>query len=227
MKINIAIDGPSAAGKSTIAKMLARRLGYVHLDTGAMYRCTAYKALEEGISLDDENALAAMLAGADIELTPEGTVFLDGRDVTTAIRQEQVSMAASRVSRHARVRQDLVARQQKMAAAKGFIMDGRDIGTVVLKDAEVKVFLTASIRSRALRRLQQDYGDKGTDEQLALIEKDIEQRDYDDTHRSNSPLCRAEDAVVIDSSDMTREQVVDAILRLAQPYLQEDSCVQQ
>lgn len=227
MKINIAIDGPSAAGKSTIAKMLASRLGYVHLDTGAMYRCTAYKALEEGISLDDENALAAMLAGADIELTPEGTVFLDGRDVTTAIRQEQVSMAASRVSRHARVRQDLVARQQKMAAAKGFIMDGRDIGTVVLKDAEVKVFLTASVRSRALRRLQQDYGDKGKDEQLALIEKDIEQRDYDDTHRSNSPLCRAEDAVVIDSSDMTREQVVDAILRLAQPYLQEDSCVQQ
>ena len=227
MKINIAIDGPSAAGKSTIAKMLASRLGYVHLDTGAMYRCTAYKALEEGISLDDENALAAMLAGADIELTPEGTVFLDGRDVTTAIRQEQVSLAASRVSRHARVRQDLVARQQKMAAAKGFIMDGRDIGTVVLKDAEVKVFLTASVRSRALRRLQQDYGDKGTDEQLALIEKDIEQRDYDDTHRSNSPLCRAEDAVVIDSSDMTREQVVDAILRLAQPYLQEDSCVQQ
>lgn len=227
MKINIAIDGPSAAGKSTIAKMLASRLGYVHLDTGAMYRCTAYKALEEGISLDDENALAAMLAGADIELTPEGTVFLDGRDVTTAIRQEQVSMAASRVSRHARVRQDLVARQQKMAAAKGFIMDGRDIGTVVLKDAEVKVFLTASVRSRALRRLQQDYGDKGTDEQLALIERDIEQRDYDDTHRSNSPLCRAEDAVVIDSSDMTREQVVDAILRLAQPYLQEDSCVQQ
>ena len=227
MKINIAIDGPSAAGKSTIAKMLARRLGYVHLDTGAMYRCTAYKALEEGISLDDENALAAMLAGADIELTPEGTVFLDGRDVTAAIRQEQVSMAASRVSRHARVRQDLVARQQKMAAAKGFIMDGRDIGTVVLKDAEVKVFLTASVRSRALRRLQQDYGDKGTDEQLALIEKDIEQRDYDDTHRSNSPLCRAEAAVVIDSSDMTREQVVDAILRLAQPYLQEDSCVQQ
>lgn len=227
MKINIAIDGPSAAGKSTIAKMLASRLGYVHLDTGAMYRCTAYKALEEGISLDDENALAAMLAGADIELTPEGTVFLDGRDVTTAIRQEQVSMAASRVSRHARVRQDLVARQQKMAAAKGFIMDGRDIGTVVLKDAEVKVFLTASVRSRALRRLQQDYGDKGTDEQLALIEKDIEQRDYDDTHRSNSPLCRAEAAVVIDSSDMTREQVVDAILRLAQPYLQEDSCVQQ
>ena len=214
MKINIAIDGPSAAGKSTIAKMLASRLGYVHLDTGAMYRCTAYKALEE-------------VAGADIELTPEGTVFLDGRDVTTAIRQEQVSMAASRVSRHARVRQDLVARQQKMAAAKGFIMDGRDIGTVVLKDAEVKVFLTASVRSRALRRLQQDYGDKGTDEQLALIEKDIEQRDYDDTHRSNSPLCRAEDAVVIDSSDMTREQVVDAILRLAQPYLQEDSCVQQ
>jgi len=227
MKINIAIDGPSAAGKSTIAKMLASCLGYVHLDTGAMYRCTAYKALEEGISLDDENALAAMLAGADIKLTPEGTVFLDGRDVTTAIRQEQVSMAASRVSRHARVRQDLVARQQKMAAAKGFIMDGRDIGTVVLKDAEVKVFLTASVRSRALRRLQQDYGDKGTDEQLALIEKDIEQRDYDDTHRSNSPLCRAEDAVVIDSSDMTREQVVDAILRLAQPYLQEDSCVQQ
>ena len=227
MRINIAIDGPSAAGKSTIAKMLARRLGYVHLDTGAMYRCTAFKALQEGISLDDENALADMLAGADIELTPEGTVFLDGKDVTSLIRQEQVSMAASRVSQHARVRKDLVARQQKMAAAKGFIMDGRDIGTVVLKDAEVKVYLTASVRSRALRRLSQDYGDKGTAEQLALIEKDIEQRDYDDMHRANSPLRKAEDAVVIDSSDMTREQVVDAILRLARPYLQEDSCVQQ
>ena len=136
-------------------------------------------------------------------------------------------MAASKVASLSGVRKELVSRQQKMAAAGGFIMDGRDIGTVVLKDAEVKVFLTASVRSRALRRLQQDYGDKGTDEQLALIEKDIEQRDYDDTHRSNSPLCRAEDAVVIDSSDMTREQVVDAILRLAQPYLQEDSCVQQ
>ena len=228
MRINIAIDGPSAAGKSTIANMLAKRLGYIHLDTGAMYRCTAYKALISGVSLEDEDALADMLETADIVLTPDGTVFLDGKDVTKAIRQENVSMAASRVSRHARVRQDLVARQQKMAAAKGFIMYGRDIGTVVLKDAEVKVYLTASVHSRAMRRLLQDYGEKGTPMQLALIEKDIEQRDYNDMHRANSPLQKAEDAVVIDNSDMTREQVVDAILHLAQPYLQqEDSCVQQ
>lgn len=143
-KINIAIDGPSAAGKSTIAKRLGAKLGYVHLDTGAMYRCTALKCVREGISLSDEQAVCDMLKNTKIELTPEGGVFMDGEDVSTAIRTDEISLAASKVSAHKNVRSDLVARQQEMAKAKGFIMDGRDIGTVVLKDAEIKIFMTAS-----------------------------------------------------------------------------------
>ena len=139
MRINIAIDGPSAAGKSTIAKELAKILNYVHLDTGAMYRCTALKALQSGIALDDEASVCEMLKNTEITLTPDGKVFLDGKDVSTDIRADEVSMAASDVSKLEKVRADLVARQQEMAKAKGFIMDGRDIGTVVLKDAEVKV----------------------------------------------------------------------------------------
>ena len=152
MRINIAIDGPSAAGKSTIAKKLAKKLNYVHLDTGAMYRSTALKALQENISLEDEQALAEMLKHTDIQLTVEGKVFLDGEEVTTTIRNDNVSLAASSVSKHPLVRSELVHRQQEMAKSKGFIMDGRDIGTVVLKDAEVKVFMTASAEARAQRR---------------------------------------------------------------------------
>ena len=140
MRINIAIDGPSAAGKSTIAKSLAKQLNYIHLDTGAMYRSTAYKAVQNQISLEDENALVEMLKNTDITLTPEGKVFLDGEDVSSSIRTDQISLAASSVSKHPLVRSELVARQQKMAEKKGFIMDGRDIGTVVLKDANFKFF---------------------------------------------------------------------------------------
>ena len=219
MKINIAIDGPSAAGKSTIAKRIAKKLDYVHLDTGAMYRCTGMKARNQGISLEDEKAICAMLKETDIRLTSDGKVYLDGEDVSSSIRKDEISLAASSVSKHPKVRKDLVARQQNMAKAGGFIMDGRDIGTVVLKDAQVKVFMTASAAARAKRRYDQNIASGIPSESLEEITKEIEQRDYQDTHRSASPLTQAPGAVVIDTSDMTIQQVCDAIWALAQPFV--------
>lgn len=222
MKINIAIDGPSAAGKSTIAKKLAEKLNYVHLDTGAMYRCTAMKALKTGIDLEDEKALCAMLADTQITLTPQGSVYLDGEDVTSSIRKDEISLAASSVSRHPGVRKDLVNRQKQMAEDGGFIMDGRDIGTVVLPDAKVKVFMTASAQARARRRYDQNMADGIPSESLEEITQEIMQRDYQDTHRSASPLTKAADAVEIDTSDMTIEQVCKAIYDLAQPFVSKE-----
>ena len=219
MKINIAIDGPSAAGKSTISELLARRLNYVHLDTGAMYRATALKALQEGISLEDEQGVVNMLADTEIRMSPDGTVFLDGQDVSAAIRQDEISMAASNVSKHKEVRRVLVERQQKLAAEKGYIMDGRDIGTVVLKDAEVKIYLTASSHARALRRLKQNRENNISSGDLETIQKEIEARDYQDMHRENSPLTKAEDAIEVDSSDLTIEETVEKILALAMPFI--------
>ena len=219
MKINIAIDGPSAAGKSTIARKLAEKMHYVHLDTGAMYRCTGMKAKKTGIDLEDEKALCAMLQKTQILLTPEGKVFLDGEDVTSLIRTDEISLAASAVSKHPEVRKDLVARQQQMAKAGGFIMDGRDIGTVVLPDAQVKVFMTASAAARAKRRYDQNMALGIPSESLEEITKEIEQRDYQDTHRTASPLVKADDAVEIDTSDMTVEEVCDAIMALALPFI--------
>ncbi|MBQ6221895.1 MAG: (d)CMP kinase [Solobacterium sp.] len=220
MKINIAVDGPSAAGKSTISKIVCNTLNYVHLDTGAMYRCTAYKALKQGISLDDEEAVCKMLEDTEIVLTPEGKVFLDQEDVSLAIREDAVSMAASNVSKLPRVREDLVKRQQEMAKDKGFVMDGRDIGTVVLKDAELKIYLTASVEARALRRYKQNQEQGVTLQDIHVIEKEIAERDYQDMHREHSPLRQAEDAVVIDSSDMTIDEVVAEILRLVNQVIE-------
>ena len=222
MRINIAIDGPSAAGKSTIAKELAKKLNYVHLDTGAMYRCTALKALENGIKLDDEAAVCRMLADTDIRLTPDGKVFLDGEDVSGKIRTDEVSMAASDVSKLEKVRADLVARQQEMAKEKGFIMDGRDIGTVVLPDAEVKVFMTASPEARAERRYKQNIEEGIPTSDIETIAEEIRQRDYQDTHREFSPLKKADDAVEIDTSDMSIEEVTEAMYRLVEPFLQKE-----
>ena len=159
MKINIAIDGPSAAGKSTIAKRLAKALGYSHLDTGAMYRCVGYLAAQRGIDLHDEDALTEMTASMRIRFDSEGHVFLNEEDVSAAIRENRVSMLASSVSVHPRVRKLLVDMQRQMALDKGVIMDGRDIGTVVLPDAELKIFMVASVEARARRRYQ-EYLDK-------------------------------------------------------------------
>ena len=223
MKINIAIDGPSAAGKSTIAKKLAEKLGYVHLDTGAMYRCTALKAVRSGIALDDAASVCAMLEDTDIRLLSTGEVFMDGEDVSQAIRTDENSLAASAVSKLPKVREELVRRQQKMAEEKGYIMDGRDIGTVVLKDAEVKIFMTASPEARAERRYKQNIAKGIPTSDIATIAEEIRQRDYEDTHRAASPLKKADDATEIDTSYMTIEEVCSAIYALAEPFLNREA----
>ena len=187
MKINIAIDGPSAAGKSTIAKLLAKKLNYSHLDTGAMYRCVGYQANRSNIDTNDAAALAKMIDGMEIDFDSKGNVYINGEDVSSAIRQNQVSMLASSVSVHPEVRERLVAMQQKIAENKGYIMDGRDIGTVVLPQAELKVFMIASVEARAQRRYQ-EYISKGIEADYKEIYDDIEKRDYQDIHRSVSPL---------------------------------------
>ena len=210
MRINIAIDGPSAAGKSTIAKKCAKLLGYSHLDTGAMYRCVAYKAKKERIDLNDEEKLAEMIKNMKIDFDKNGNVYLDHEDVSQKIRTNDISMGASSVSRHLKVRECLVELQQQIAKNKGYILDGRDIGTVVLKDAELKIYLVASASARAERRIK-EYIEKGIDFDRDEIIKDIERRDYQDMHREHSPLKKAEDAIEIDSSDLTIDEVVSKI----------------
>ncbi len=215
MKINIAIDGPSAAGKSTIAKRLAKALGYSHLDTGAMYRCVGYLAAQRGIDLHDEDALTEMTASMRIRFDSEGHVFLNEEDVSAAIRENRVSMLASSVSVHPRVRKLLVDMQRQMALDKGVIMDGRDIGTVVLPDAELKIFMVASVEARARRRYQ-EYLDKHIEADYDTICEDIKKRDDQDMHRAALPLTKAADAHEIDTSDMSIEEVCAAILSLVE-----------
>ena len=213
MAINIALDGPSAAGKSTIAKRLAKALGYVHLDTGAMYRCVAYKALHTGVNMKDEAALCEMIENTDIDMKSDGMILLDGKVITNEIRTDEISMGASAVSAHKRVRALLVAQQQKMAQNKGYIMDGRDIGTVVLPDAELKIFMTASAEARAKRRHLENLS-KGFESNLEQIIKEIEQRDWQDTHREHSPLRKAEDAIELDTSELSIDEVVSKVTEL-------------
>ena len=213
MKINIAIDGPSAAGKSTIADILAERLGYTHLDTGAMYRAVAYDAFRKQIPLDDENRIVSMIEAMDLQMLPDGRVILDGEDVSDEIRTNEVSMGASDVSKLEGCRKALVAMQQKICEEGGYILDGRDIGTVVLKDAPVKIYLTASAEARAQRRVLQNQ-EKGLEADYEQILEDIRKRDYQDMHREFSPLTKAEDAIEIDTSDLNLEEVTDLVLKI-------------
>ena len=222
MKINIAIDGPGAAGKSTIAKCLAKKLNYVHLDTGAMYRSTAYKALQNQISLEDEAAVCKMLENTKIQLATDGSIFLDGEDVSDKIRTNEISLAASLVSKLANVRHMLVERQQEMAKEKGFIMDGRDIGTVVLKDAEVKIYMTATPMARAKRRYDQNIAKNIPTGSIEEIAREIAERDLQDMTRENSPLKKADDAVEIDTSDMSIDEVTEYIYSLAKPFIEKE-----
>ena len=222
MKINIAIDGPGAAGKSTIAKCLAKKLNYVHLDTGAMYRSTAYKALQNHICLEDEEAVCKMLENTKIQLATDGSIFLDGEDVSDKIRTNEMSLAASLVSKLANVRRMLVERQQEMAKEKGFIMDGRDIGTVVLKDAEVKIYMTATPMARAKRRYDQNIAKNIPTGSIEEIAREIAERDLQDMTRENSPLKKADDAVEIDTSDMSIEEVTERIYSLAKPFIEKE-----
>ena len=211
MKINIAIDGPSAAGKSTVAKELAKRLGYTHLDTGSMYRAVAYITKEANIKIDDEEKIVNLINMSNIEISNDNHITVNGKDITEIIRSNEISMAASDVSKLKRVREALVAMQRKIASQKGYILDGRDIGTVVLKDAEVKIYLIASAETRAQRRVLQNK-EKGIPYDYEQILEDIKKRDYQDIHSKESPLKKAEDAIEIDSSDMTQEEVILEIL---------------
>lgn len=212
-RINIAIDGPSAAGKSTIADIVSQKLGYTHLDTGAMYRAVAYKAIKENIQLDDEEMIVKMIEGMDLLMPADGKVILDQEDVSEKIRANEISMGASDVSKLKGCRQALVAMQQKICQSGGYVLDGRDIGTVVLPDAPVKIFMVASAQARASRRVKQNI-EKGLPADYDEILEDIIKRDYQDTHRDNSPLVKAVDAVEIDTSNMNIEQTVDAVMEL-------------
>ncbi|MBQ3375944.1 MAG: (d)CMP kinase [Erysipelotrichaceae bacterium] len=218
MAINIAIDGPSASGKSTIAKELCKELEYKHLDTGAMYRCVALKVVRTGADYNKDEAMKELLENTTIDFTPEGGVLLDGEDVSKAIRTDEISMMASNVSTRKIVRKYLVALQQEIAKDKGYVMDGRDIGTVVLPDAEVKIFLVASVETRARRRYLENQK-RGIKCNLRELKEELVERDYQDTHRKESPLKKAPDAIEIDTSEMTIDEVTDAVLNIVRPKL--------
>ena len=206
--VSIAIDGPSGAGKSTLAKRLAKELGYIYVDTGAMYRSIGLYALRRGVDPKNADAVQALLPGIELGIQlQDGAqhVYLNGEDVSTDIRAEAVGMAASAVSAHPAVRAFLLDTQRNLAKGQNILMDGRDIGTVVLPDATVKIFLTASPEARAERR-RKELEEKGQPADFATVLADIEQRDYQDTHRAVAPLKQAEDAVLVDSSDIDFEQ---------------------
>jgi cytidylate kinase len=212
----IAIDGPSGAGKSTAGRALARRLGYTFVDTGAMYRALALKALQAGVALDSAEALAEVAASTHIELAQGGRrVVLDREDVTEAIRSEEVSVAASRVSVHAPVRRDMVARQQQLGGRGGVILDGRDIGTVVFPDADLKFYLDAEPELRAQRR-HRELQAAGTPTDLAVVGQEIRERDRLDVSRTESPLTCAQDAERLDTTQMSPKEVVERMLGLVE-----------
>ncbi len=216
MSMNIAIDGPAGAGKSTIAKRLAKKLGFIYVDTGAMYRAMAYYFLQHDIDAKDEKAIAAACPDVTVTITYENgeqQVILNGENVNGVIRNEEVGNMASSTSVYPIVREKLVELQRQLAKSADVIMDGRDIGTCVLPDAQVKIYLTASSATRAKRRFD-ELTEKGVSCDLAEIEKDIIDRDYRDMHRDTSPLCQAKDAVLVDSSEMNIDEVVDAIYQV-------------
>jgi cytidylate kinase len=217
-KLIIAIDGPVGSGKSTLARRVAELLGYVYVDTGAMYRALAFKALRNGLALDDhDDDLVALARETRIDLRAEGgtqRVFLDQDDVTTAIRTPEVSQAASKIAVNPGVRQVLVAEQRRAGEQGGVVMEGRDIGSVVFPDAQLKIFLTASPETRAERRWR-EHEQKGDHSNLQRTLEEIHERDRRDLQRSSSPLVRAADAVVVDSTAMEPEEVARLVVLLA------------
>ncbi|RFB16992.1 (d)CMP kinase [Bacillus sp. HNG] len=212
--ISIAIDGPAAAGKSTVAKIIAKDLSYIYVDTGAMYRALTYKALQSNLDLENEDQLLKALQNANLELRPSDNgqlVYIDGNDVTEKIREHDVTNSVSIVSRHRKVREDMVKRQQGFAEHGGVVMDGRDIGTHVLPNAEVKIFLLASVEERALRRHEENLS-KGYQSDLEQLKLEIAARDKLDSEREVAPLRKAEDAIEIDTTSLSIEEVVAKIM---------------
>lgn len=219
MNISIAIDGPSGAGKSTLARSIAAKLGYLYVDTGAIYRTIGYYAFANGMDPKDEAAVSAVLPGLQVELTygEDGLqhMLLNGQDVTKEIRLPEISMYASAVSAHPSVRAYLLETQRELAQTNNVIMDGRDIGTVVLPDAQVKVFLTASPEARARRRML-ELEQRGTPEPFEKVLKEIQERDWNDSHRAVAPLRQAEDAVLLDTTELDFQESEAALLDIIQ-----------
>lgn len=217
-KIAIAIDGPAGAGKSSISKVVANELGYLYIDTGAMYRGVTWAVLDSHVDVNDQKKVEALLPSLDLTLEPTASackVFVKGQDVTNLIRQQQINENVSTIASYKGVREYLVERQQAMAAVGGVILDGRDIGSVVLPDAELKIYLTASVDSRAKRRWLEVQG-TSNEQPLEDIKKNVESRDEMDKNRDESPLVCVEDAIIVDSSNMTFDETVEHILHLVQ-----------
>ena len=216
MSMNVAIDGPAGAGKSTIAKKVAAKMEYIYVDTGAMYRSLALYFIRKGIDKDDEAKISEAVKECDVTIGYEDgqqQVILNGENVTGLIRTEDVGNMASSSSTYKAVRAKLLDLQRKLASENDVIMDGRDIGTVILPNAQAKIFLTASVDTRANRRYK-ELKDKGESPDLDKIKKDIEERDYRDSHRDEAPLKQADDAVLVDTSDMSIEEVTDRLIEI-------------
>lgn len=216
MSINIAIDGPAGAGKSTIAKKVAEKLSFIYVDTGAMYRAIALYILRKGVDVKDETAVTGLCSTVNVGIIYENgeqRVLLNEEDVSGLIRSEEVGNAASAVAVYSAVRAKLLELQQSLAKAQNVVMDGRDIGSAVLPGAQVKIYLTASVHTRAKRRYN-ELVKKGVSPDIQVIEQDIVDRDYQDMHREISPLCQAKDAVLVDSSRLSIVEVVDRILKI-------------
>lgn len=217
MSFNIAIDGPAGAGKSTIARRAAKELSFIYVDTGAMYRSIALGLLKKGVDVSKEKELVEALSEITVTIgyeNGEQQVYLNGENVSGLIRTEEVSRMASISSARPQVREKLTDLQRDLAKREDVLMDGRDIGTMILPHAQLKIYLTASVDTRAGRRYR-ELVEKGTECSLEEIRKDIEERDYQDMHRETAPLRQAEDAVLVDSSDMTIDEVVERIVALA------------
>ncbi|GAA0327839.1 (d)CMP kinase [Oceanobacillus sp. FSL W7-1293] len=220
--ISIAIDGPAAAGKSTVAKQIAKKLGIIYVDTGAMYRALTYQTLQENIDLEDEKAVMKILNKIDIRLAQdkEGQrVFINEKDVTEAVRYPDVTASVSVIAKHPLVRKKMVAAQQELAQDNSVVMDGRDIGSHVLPDADVKIFLIASVTERAKRRFEENR-QKGIPADLHTLEKEIEKRDELDSTREASPLVKAEDAIELDTTSLSIDDVTNKILEICQPFIE-------
>lgn len=217
-KIAIAIDGPAGAGKSSISKVVANELGYLYIDTGAMYRGVTWAVLDSHVDVNNQKEVEALLPSLDLTLEPTASackVYVKGQDVTDLIRQQQINENVSTIASYKGVREYLVERQQAMAAIGGVILDGRDIGSVVLPNAELKIYLTASVDARAKRRWLEVQG-TSNEQPLEDIKKNVESRDEMDKNRDESPLVCVEDAIVVDSSNMTFDETVKHILHLVQ-----------
>lgn len=220
MKICVAIDGPAAAGKSTVAKKIAEILGYTYIDTGAMYRAFTWYCMEKGVDCENEAQCVALIPEVTIKLRPNGQVLCNDIDITREIREPRVSGNVSYIASYKDIRLFLVEQQRKMAAKHSVIMDGRDIGTYVLPDADVKIYQIASVETRAVRRYDENIS-KGIPCTLEEIENDVRKRDYIDSHRDFAPLRCAPDAITLDTSFMSVEEVVNAIIEIINKKVKE------